>query len=329
VKGRGIGDVALLLVAALFIGTSGHVGDAAWRTGEPQRDALEAAVSAIEQRARERQGRHAGFDTYKYPGDEVMRAWWHADVPYEWVGYYLPAPCHKDSSWSGKRETLERIGWGMAVIYVGQQAWDQAGTPAPKPAPDRLRVATTKAPVKPVSRTTATKRAAAKPAAPKAPPTCSQALLSAERGRLEADDAIRKTEAEGFARGTVIFLDIEYMTQTPRPMRDYYVAWTRRVLEDGRYRPGYYAHKRNADVVYDDVKPEFEARGVAEEPRFWIAGGRAFSPDREPHEVGRHFAKVWQGVLDVTQSWNGHTLPIDVNVAHVPSPSTHDVMAGD
>jgi hypothetical protein len=26
---------------------------------------------------------YLGFDTYKYPGDEVMRAWRHDDVPYE------------------------------------------------------------------------------------------------------------------------------------------------------------------------------------------------------------------------------------------------------
>src|SRR5213075_627653 len=41
----------------------------------------------------DRAGRHLGFDTYEYPGDETMRAW-KTDAPYEWVGYYLPAPCH-------------------------------------------------------------------------------------------------------------------------------------------------------------------------------------------------------------------------------------------
>jgi hypothetical protein len=33
---------------------------------------------------------------------------------------------------------------------------------------------------------------------------------------------------------------------------------------------------------------------------------------------------VWQGVLDVVQEWKGFKLPIDVNVAHVPSPSSHE-----
>src|SRR5438067_144329 len=50
-------------------------------------------------------GRHMGFDTNVYPGDRAMRAW-KASERYEWVGYYLPAPCHKDASWAGKRERL-------------------------------------------------------------------------------------------------------------------------------------------------------------------------------------------------------------------------------
>src|SRR5207237_3006824 len=67
-------------------------------------------------------GPHLGFDTFAYPGDDAMRAWLTADK-YHWVGYYLPAPCHNDDSWEGKRDTLSDMGWGMAVIYVGQQTW--------------------------------------------------------------------------------------------------------------------------------------------------------------------------------------------------------------
>ena len=65
-----------------------------------------------------------GFDTHTYPGDKTMRAWKAAPgAPYRWVGYYLPAPCHRDTSWSGKRQTLVDMGWGLAVVYVGQQTW--------------------------------------------------------------------------------------------------------------------------------------------------------------------------------------------------------------
>src|SRR5438552_3494594 len=75
-------------------------------------------------------GPHLGFDTFAYPGDDAMRAWLTADKPYRWVGYYLSAPCHNDDSWEGKRETLSGMGWGMAVIYVGQQTWGR--TPGQK-----------------------------------------------------------------------------------------------------------------------------------------------------------------------------------------------------
>ena len=65
-------------------------------------------------------GRHLGFDTSKYPGDDAMKAW-RDDGSYEWVGYYLPsAPCHRDASWAGKREQLSQMGWGLAGVYVGQ-----------------------------------------------------------------------------------------------------------------------------------------------------------------------------------------------------------------
>ena len=77
-------------------------------------------------------GPHLGFDTFAYPGDDAMHAWVTADKPYTWVGYYLSAPCHSDSSWEGKRETLSSMGWGMAVIYVGQQTWGK--TPRQKVA---------------------------------------------------------------------------------------------------------------------------------------------------------------------------------------------------
>src|SRR5256885_14447901 len=67
---------------------------------------------------------HPGFDTSIYPGDAAMTAWLKPNSPYEWVGYYLQAPCHRDPSWMGKRQTLTNMGWGLAVLYVGQQTFD-------------------------------------------------------------------------------------------------------------------------------------------------------------------------------------------------------------
>ena len=160
----------------------------------------------------------------------------------------------------------------------------------------------------------------------KAPPpakdaTCNADFVTAARGVTEAKDAIARTEREGFARGTTVFLDVEYMDVLPRPMRDYYSAWVRTMLADGRYRPGIYAHTNNADVVYNDVKQEYLAAGLTDEPPFWIAKSSGFDIHKLPSEMGHAFAAVWQGVLDVEQTWAGHKIPIDVNVAGSPSPS--------
>jgi glycoside hydrolase-like protein len=232
-------------------------------------------------------GPYLGFDTSIYPGDAAMESW-REHAGYDWVGYYLPAPCHKDASWVGKRETLEAMGWGVAVVYVGQQTWGKKPRSGAKTA-----------------------RGA----------TCAVNLVNANQGHLDAADAIARTAAEGFPIGTAIFLDIEHMSSVPNAMRDYYVAWTEAVLADGRYRPAFYAHNANAQTIYADVRALYDSRRVPADPPFWIAGGSNFGRDRAPRDVGHAFADVWQGVLDTWEKHNEVRLPIDVNVAAVPSPS--------
>jgi len=257
-------------------------------------------------------GSHLGFDTFSYPGDAAMRAWQTADQPYKWVGYYLSAPCHTDSSWEGKRDALSGMGWGMAVIYVGQQTWGR--TPGAKVAVTRfvtkrvrqVRTRKGKRVVSYVNKRVPV-RVMVSPRASRNS-SCSTQFVSAARGVADANDAIAKTAAEGFAKGTVIFLDIERMEVVPQAMRDYYRAWTRRVLEDGRFRPAYYAHSFNANLVYSDVKQV-------------LTGAGGFSKDKAPSDVGHAFAQVWQGILDVVETHNGVRLPIDVSVAQLPSPS--------
>ena len=85
-------------------------------------DAPEAISGAVKRTVANVTAGHLGFDTNVYPGDDAMRAW-RRDGAYEWVGYYLPAPCHKDDSWSGRRQHLVDNGWGLAVIYGGKQTW--------------------------------------------------------------------------------------------------------------------------------------------------------------------------------------------------------------
>jgi hypothetical protein len=297
-----------------ILGLTGDVaGAAATLTG--QTALLADAVST---------GHHMGFDTGTYPGDRAMRAWRTGGAPYEWTGYYLPAPCHPDDGWSGKRETLTDMGYGLAVIYVGQQTWGRTpGKPHMMPVTVSRKVRTR---VGRGAKRHWTTRIVTQTVMRKAPPpaknaTCNADFVGAARGAMEAKDAAARTEREGFSRGTTVFLDIEYMDFTPRAMRDYYTAWVRTVLADGRYRPGIYVHTNNADVVYNDVKQEYLAAGLADEPPFWVAKSHGFDIHKLPSEMGHAFAAVWQGVLDVEQTWAGHKIPIDVNVAGSPSPS--------
>lgn len=280
-----------------------------------------------------RAGKHLGFDTYKYPGDDAMLAWREDGSPYEWVGYYLPeAPCHKGVTWAGKRERLADMGWGVAVIYVGQQVW--SGTPRQRIVKTKMvtkrvkqvrrvngkrvtRYVRRKVPVKVVSYARAQRGQ-----------SCSTHLVSAARGLRDADDAIARAGREGFPAGTIVFLDIERMERVPRAMRDYYKGWTKRVVEEGTYRPGYYVHSHNADLIHRDVSGVLVDAGKVDQPPFWIASGRGFSVDKEPHEVGHDYARVWQGLLDVVREHNGVQLPIDVNVSAVPSPSMAEFARG-
>jgi len=243
-------------------------------------------------------GHYVGFDTHTYPGTSVMKAWKETPgSPYKWVGFYLPSPCHNDSSWVGKRDTLVAMGWGLAAVYVGQQTWGKSPRTLTASALEALRKKT----------------------------DCATDFISAEEGTREADDAVGIASREGFPKGAVIFLDIERMETIPPAMREYYKAWTARMLSNGQYLPGVYAHQHNAQQIFDDVSAEFRAAGRTEMPRFWIAGGKGFDEGRAPQDVGYAFAGVWQGVIDVARSVATIKLPVDVNVAKWASPSESGV----
>lgn len=234
-----------------------------------------------------RQPVYPGFDTSFYPGDDVARRW-KTDSPYRWIGYYLPAPCHRETSWAGKRATLSGMGWGIAILYVGQQAFE--GSAAPDPASG-------------------------------SPIICSRTLLTEAQGQRDARDAVAQAQREGFEPGSVIFLDVESMRVIPASMRTYYGAWQREILTDGRYLPGTYAHQRNAVALFDIAEEAYRQAGRMESPPFWVAGGSSFSLDRPPWSIGLPFVRIWQGALDVDRSWSGTTLRVDENVATSPSPS--------
>lgn len=229
---------------------------------------------------------HPGFDTSLYPGAAALQAW-RASSPYRWIGYYLSSPCHRETSWAGRRTEVERMGWGIAVLYVGQQAFEDA-----------------------------------LPAEPADTIICSRTLLTAEQARLDGRDAVTKALADGFPSGTVLYLDVERMRQVSPPMATYYQGWIREVLTDGRYLPGSYAHRANAAALYLLAQAVYASAGRSDTPPFWVAGGEGFTLNHPPAASGLPFADIWQGVLDVDREYGGVRLRVDENVATRPSPSS-------
>lgn len=233
-----------------------------------------------------------GFDTRDYPGDDVMAAW-RAASPYRWVGYYLPAPCYTGRSWTGRRTALERMGWGFAVLFVGEQDWTDAdpveGVTGADPGAGDLR--------------------------------CTRVNLTAERGAADARAAAQAAAGDGFPAGTVLYLDVERVESVSPRLATYVRAWFEGVLADGRYVPGLYAHASNAEPLLAVAGEAFTTAGRGDRPALWVVTTSGFNLRRAPSESG-FAAEAWQGVLDATETWGGHTLRIDANVAADGSPST-------
>jgi len=229
-----------------------------------------------------------GFDTLEYPGDTAM-AVWRRESPYRWVGYYLDAPCRPASTWTGKRATLAAQGWGLAVLYVGEQQWADTTSYTPT-AGERL--------------------------------LCSRANLTAAQGAADAADAIRVAQAEGFPAGTRIYLNVERVDSVGAGLADYVRAWMRALLDAGTYRPGLYAHDANATALYALLMRDFTARGAGTGPAVWVARSGNFDLNAAPRESGHPYARVWQGRFNVDESWGDTRIRIDANVADSPSPSS-------
>lgn len=229
-----------------------------------------------------------GFDTREYPGDRAMSVW-RRESPYRWVGYYLESPCRKNSTWMGRRQALNLAGWGLAVLYVGQQQWSDTTTST---VPDDGTV------------------------------RCTRLNLTAARGEADAIDAELRAASEGFPDGTVIFLNVERVDQVGQPLADYVKAWVGTLGQRGRFQPGIYVHDFNSEQLFSRALIELSRRGTMTGPPLWVARSAGFSLEKAPHESGFAAARIWQGILDTRETWGGVTLHIDVNVADLASPST-------
>jgi hypothetical protein len=280
---------------------------------------------------------HPGFDISIYPGDAALAAWKSPASPYEWVGYYLLAPCHRtDSSWVGRRAQLAAAGWGIAVLYVGQQDWRYIPIVLDAPTSVRAGARVDRPTIGESVDTDATGTPESIPTgasgtiAAAVALTCSSQLLTADQGTLEGVDAAEKTARDGFALGSTIYLDVEHVTTVDPALAEYVRAWVASVLRDGRYRAGIYMSRSNATAIHDAAVAGYRDVGRLDSPSFWVAASTAslgFSLGSLPSDVGFDYVSVWQGALNVVDEWNGVRLTIDRNVASTASPSAPLLLA--
>ena len=230
-----------------------------------------------------RDGSVPGFDKRDFPGIDAMRVWMR-ESPYVWVGYYLQSPCFAGAAWTGNRAALEAQGWGLAVLYVGQQA--------PGATPNSGRTGA---------------------------PDCGKKPLTAAQGEIDGEQAVTVASADGFPTGSTIFLNVERADPFPPALGEYVRGWSRRVLARG-FIAGMYAHKLNAENVSAIQRETFSAANVTVTPPFWVANSIGFALGKLPAESGYGFATAWQNPSDANETWGGVTFRIDQNVASKRTP---------
>jgi Domain of unknown function (DUF1906) len=243
---------------------------------------------------------YLGFDRNDYPGDENLQA---LHKTFAFTGYWLSnPPGASDNSWRGKRETVQRAGFGFLVLFNGR--------------------------------------------------AYAELKSGANPGSSDGAAAAQAAKAEGFHRGSVIFLDQEEGGRMLDEQKQYVFAWADAVRQAG-FRPGVYCSgieiAEQEGGVISTARDLHESAG-GRELVFWVANdacppsvGCSFPNTPPPPEAsGAPFAQVWQFAQSplrkqfaaaCAQSYNvdGNCYPpatgaelklhLDVNSARVADPS--------
>ena len=132
-----------------------------------------------------------------------------------------------------------------------------------------------------------------------------------EKGIADATDATRSASHEGFAAGSIVFLDVEEGGRLPPQFHSYLRTWTDELVRQG-FRPGVYCSgipvndgNGHKIVTADDIR----ANQVSQDIAFWVfndmcppsLGCRTSSGLPAAAQSGVAYAAVWQFVRSPRQ----------------------------
>ena len=191
----------------------------------------------------------AGFDWFRYPGADAM-AWLLDHTNLRWVGYYLGKKIDStdvagiaqrgqdqhgtnvsnttDFSWMGNRQTLLTDGWSIAPIYVGEQD----------------------------------------PTYVSANNLNQYNNPNHDSGLIDGGETVKLLNDEGFAKGTVVYLDWENGGSITSAEEQYFVSWVSLVSAAG-YRPGIYTPYSAAPFIQSALT------SAGYDADFWVANVNA------------------------------------------------------
>jgi Domain of unknown function (DUF1906) len=170
------------------------------------------------------------------------------------------------------------------------------------------------------------------------------------KGTLDAQAAAQLAQQEGFAKGTLIFLDIEEGGRLPAPYHEYLQAWSDTLTKAG-YHPGVYCSAIPVDEghgVHITTAQDIQSHITAPALVYWVynlscppSPGCAFPPNPpSPTQSGFPPTTVWQYAQSPRRKESSgcaanfapdgncyapgdakHQWILDANVATTPDPS--------
>lgn len=149
--------------------------------------------------------------------------------------------------------------------------------------------------------------------------------LSYSQGQSDAQDANNLAQQAGFSKtNTVIFLDVEQGGLLSQDFINYIDGWIDYIAANTIYMPGIYcSYYQTADQIRNSDS------NAVNDCVYWVfnideppsPGNTTDTGNLTPASSGVSYASVWQYNQNGSQTWNGTTLVVDLDLATSSNPS--------